>query len=214
MRSGLVVRMPRCIGRAALLVALGLASIGTAAAEKLTLVLDARTIVIPGPRGGPADRFPLDVCYNFGRSCGKPAADGYCRKKGFGASVSFRTANRAETWVQDDQRVCRGSFCVAIIEVGCAKLEGIKVEDPEIQGREFRGRPLRADNCRNWSQDCGMGGALAFCQSRNFPFVRDFKVADVNLGATYVIGSRRICEGAFCRALSYVECGTTLTRSN
>jgi hypothetical protein len=199
--------------RAAMLALLGIVSIETAAAEKVTLVLGP-TITIREPRAGPGDRYPLDNCYNWARRCGKDAADGYCRKKGFGASVSHKTGNRRETWVLDDQRVCRGPGCVAILEVGCAKLEGLRVEDPVISGREFRGRPLLVDNCRIWAKDCGRGGALAYCQSRNMPFVRSFRVHDKHMGATYVIGSRKICENQACRALSYVECGSTLTRSN
>jgi hypothetical protein len=163
----------------------------------------------------PANRYPLDVCYNYGRQCGKPAADGYCRKNGFGASTAHETGKRRETWVQDDQRVCRGAHCVAILKVTCAKIEGIRVEDPEISGREFRGRPLRADNCRIFAKDCGQGGALAFCRSRKFTVVRSFRVYDRYMGPTYILGARQICDNQTCRALSYVECGTsTLTRSN
>lgn len=198
----------------AIVVCVAIGSIGTAAAEKLTNVLDSRTITIREPRGGPADRYPLDVCYNYGRNCGEFAADGYCRKRGFGASVSHKTGHRRATWVQDDQRVCQGAHCVAILEVSCARIEGIRVEDPAISGREFRGKPLRADNCRLFAKDCGRGGALAFCQSRKFPFVRTFKVYDKFMGATYVIGSRQICDNQSCRALSYVECGSTLTPNN
>jgi hypothetical protein len=189
-------------------------AIEPAAAEKLTNVMDTRTVTFREPRGGPGDRYPLDFCYNYGRKCGEFSADGYCRKKGFGASVSHKSGPRRETWVQDDQRVCRGAHCVAITEVSCAKIESIKVEDPVIRGREFRGQPLRADNCRFFAKECGQGGALAFCRSRNFPFVRTFKVHATYMGPTYVLGSKEICDNQTCRALSYVECFSTLQRSN
>jgi hypothetical protein len=209
-----MLRWPAAFARAAILTMLAFASIQEAAAEKLSNLLSEHVVTIRHPSGGPANKYPLDVCSNYGRRCGDFAAHDYCRKKGFGRSVSHKTAPRPETWVQDDQRVCRGAHCVAIIEVRCAKIEGIKVEDPEISGREFRGQPLRADNCRLFAKDCGQGGALAFCRSRNFPFVRSFRVYNKFMGPTYVLGSRKICDNQTCRALSYVECGSTLTRSN
>jgi hypothetical protein len=209
--------MPRraaAFARAAMLAMLAFASIQEAAAEKLSNLLSGHAVTIRHPSGGPADKYPLDVCYNYGRNCGDLATHGYCRKKGLGRAVSHKTAPRRETWVQDDQRVCKGAHCVAIIEVSCQKIEGIRVEDPEISGREFRGRPLRADNCRLFAKDCGQGGALAFCRSRNFPFVRSFRVYDKYMGPTYVLGARQICENQTCRALSFVECFSTLQRSN
>jgi len=164
-------------------------------------------VVIPNPRGGPGNSYPLDWCYHAGQDCGRPAAYQYCRSRGFDGAGMFRTEHAEYTWIPGEARTCQGSYCTAFIEITCEKFERISVENPMVQG-------LRADNCRIWAQDCGEGGAKAYCESRGFGFVDKFEVYDKFVGPTYVIGSRRRCDGALCRALSYVECHKTLQPAN
>jgi hypothetical protein len=63
-----------------------------------------------------------DQCLHWGTSCGKPAADQYCRSTGHPAgATTFTTANMQSTWVMGDNRVCNGPACVGFTSVQCAK---------------------------------------------------------------------------------------------
>lgn len=162
----------------------------------------ADRVEIKVPRGGPDD-FPLDWCYHAGKQCGQFAARAYCRSKGFDGAESFRTGHHIDTWIEGDQRRCHGPHCNAFIEISCYRIVSMKVTDPLVSG-------LRADVCRTWATDCGAGGALAFCKQRGFAFMYEFKVYEQFMGPTFVIGSKRRCDGDQCRALRYVECGHVL----
>lgn len=61
------------------------------------------------------------------------------------------------------------------------------------------------DWCASWATDCGWGGAHLFCQQRGFPQATSWDIFFP--GRTYVIGSRRLCEGNFCHGFLFVECG-------
>jgi hypothetical protein len=164
-------------------------------------------VVIPSPRGGPAGSYALDWCYHAGRDCGKPAADVFCRTKGFDTAHSFKTQHSDYTWIVGEARACHGDYCTAFSEVACVTYESASIGDPMVEG-------LRADNCRIWAKDCGRGGAKAYCEHRGFNFVDKFEVYDTFVCPTYVIGSRRRCDGPLCRALKSVECHKTLTKAN
>lgn len=64
----------------------------------------------------------LDVCREWGANCGKPAADVFCRMKGFTESLfSWADAQPGytPTWVIGTDQECRGSFCTGFQEILC-----------------------------------------------------------------------------------------------
>jgi hypothetical protein len=70
----------------------------------------------------------LDFCFHWGRDCGKPAADAYCRHRmnGNGVATSFVKAEnigsrRNPTWVMGDNLECRERECDGFAEIGCGR---------------------------------------------------------------------------------------------
>jgi len=69
---------------------------------------------------------PLDHCLTFGKNCGKPAADAFCRSQGFSQSESFSEEMVATTRTPSgelcDQSFApnRAPFCGRFTSVDCA----------------------------------------------------------------------------------------------
>jgi hypothetical protein len=69
---------------------------------------------------------PLDHCVTFGKDCGKPAADAFCRSQGFSGSESFAEEMVATTRTPGgelcDQSFApnRAPFCGRFTQIDCA----------------------------------------------------------------------------------------------
>jgi len=67
----------------------------------------------------------LDWCLHWARDCGKPAANAYCRKRGFDAAVGFRKASnigdRHPTRLITSGAVCDGPGCDGFRFIRCQK---------------------------------------------------------------------------------------------
>jgi hypothetical protein len=74
-------------------------------------------VLIDGPT---VDGVPLDYCLTWATDCGQPAADAYCRGRGYGRAVSYRAASDAPpTKTLGDRQECREPFCDALAQVVC-----------------------------------------------------------------------------------------------
>lgn len=64
----------------------------------------------------------LDVCQQWGANCGKPAADAFCRSKGFAESfhaLPDQQPGNSSTRVIGTDQVCTGSFCTGFQQIIC-----------------------------------------------------------------------------------------------
>jgi len=72
--------------------------------------------------GPSVDGYALDICYSWGKHCGKPAADAFCRLVGFSRSSSHVTqADTPPTKVISTGKVCTDWYCDKISEITCVK---------------------------------------------------------------------------------------------
>lgn len=63
----------------------------------------------------------LDSCLRFGRACGKPAAERFCRGENFAYVVDFELGARgARTLVPHEKAVCDGPHCVGFKSIRCS----------------------------------------------------------------------------------------------
>lgn len=60
------------------------------------------------------------------------------------------------------------------------------------------------DHCRTWATNCGQAGANHYCRLRGFQRAQSF--SRFRPGSTYVIGSRRVCNGRGCVGFRQVVC--------
>jgi hypothetical protein len=92
-----------------------------------------------------------------------------------------------------------GTFVVDIPNSSAQGMSGGRVV---INNPRWNGRIV--DHCRTWATDCGWGGANQYCRMRGFRRATNFTT--YRPGSTYVIGSRRVCNGNFCVGFSRVIC--------
>jgi hypothetical protein len=80
----------------------------------------------------------LDNCETFGSSCGQPAADHYCRIRGYESASRFETERATPTRVINFGQQCKGPGCVAFRSVVCftsAQRPGHGLDWPHIIDR-------------------------------------------------------------------------------
>jgi hypothetical protein len=63
---------------------------------------------------------------------------------------------------------------------------------------------LAVDRCSPWAENCGQGGADAFCQQQGYD--RAYAWDLYRPGRTWVLGSERRCDGGECQGLRFVDC--------
>jgi hypothetical protein len=64
----------------------------------------------------------LDWCLTWGQNCGKPAADAYCERKGYGHATDFAIAeNIGLTRIISDRQVCNKPECDGFKAITCAQ---------------------------------------------------------------------------------------------
>ncbi|MGA3261271.1 MAG: hypothetical protein ABSE35_20485 [Bryobacteraceae bacterium] len=61
----------------------------------------------------------VDRCLNWGENCEQPAADNFCRQKGFSAAAAFEFANVRPTLVVGDNKVCNENMCQGFTTITC-----------------------------------------------------------------------------------------------
>jgi hypothetical protein len=61
----------------------------------------------------------LDACLAGENSCGKPAADAFCKTQGFAQALTFQREAGASTRRLDSGELCEGDGCTAFKQIKC-----------------------------------------------------------------------------------------------
>jgi hypothetical protein len=143
------------------------------------------------------DGYALDYCKSWGKDCGKPAADEYCRSKGYRGTVGFHVKqNSPPTKVISSGEICSAPGCDRIDRVSCEADAAFK--NPKVNNYAL-------DFCRQWGEACGKPAADAFCRSKGYRESVDFAVRHDN-PPTRLIGTGQICNQLFCDRIVLVTC--------
>lgn len=170
----------------------------------------------------------LDWCLNFGKDCGKPAADNFCRHKGWDKAVDFDGPEEVKcpdsrpecvaTWVLGSQQPCTpsGYPCNTFKFIKCGKdrkPHGPRYDHPTVL---YKGRRAPLDNCLTFGKDCGQPAAEYFCQRHGWaraagfggPVGQQCPADHPDCVATVVLKTREPCTpGQWpCSAFEYIEC--------
>jgi hypothetical protein len=142
----------------------------------------------------------IDWCLTWATDCGQPAADAFCRMKGFDKAASFnRLANVPPTITLRDARTCDAPGCDAIADVTCAKY-------PRTFDRPMYAENYRADWCVNFGQECGKPAADRFCKYKGYSSATAFAILE-DVPPTWVPGNGGGgCLQPGCDALADVTC--------
>ncbi len=149
---------------------------------------------INNPRVG---NHALDLCRVWGKECGKPAADAYCRKHGHYRAYRYGVAkDKPPTRIIDGGQVCNKPYCDRISWVEC--FSHSVYNNPKVRGYAL-------DYCREWAKNCGKPAAHAYCQSRGHKKAVSFK-AKKNKPPTRVIKGGQVCKAPHCDRIVQVTC--------
>lgn len=61
----------------------------------------------------------LDACLTDKSTCGKPAADAFCKTQGFAQALTFQRETGASTRRLDSGQICEGENCTAFKQIKC-----------------------------------------------------------------------------------------------
>jgi len=153
---------------------------------------------------------PVDGCLNYGRNCGQPAADNFCRAMGFERAIeeAFGYNSVSRTLVLGDNRICTiPNGCGHLVAVTCISDNGAPSQPPASPPAGFDGQPPqngffaeawyngeRVDGCLHYGRDCGQDAADRFCQMMGYIYAVDGGFSTVVADRSLVLGDNRICD--------------------
>jgi hypothetical protein len=148
----------------------------------------------------------LDICLNFGRDCGQPVADTFCKKWFHMGAKDFQPApkigrTKLISYVYDIQRneICTGSNCTGFKYITCyGQLDTSEMfANPVWNGNQL-------DYCMTWAKDCGQPVADAFCRYQGFSRSLYWsKSAYLAMQPTRLMGTEQICDPAKGNSCNY-----------
>jgi hypothetical protein len=66
----------------------------------------------------------LNACLSDHQSCGKPAADAFCRMQGYDTALLFQREASAVTRIIGTDQLCKGANCIAFRQIKCRTDKG------------------------------------------------------------------------------------------
>jgi hypothetical protein len=67
----------------------------------------------------PESKARIGTCLADGTSCGKQAADAFCKKEGYAESILFAREKAMSVRVLDSETKCEGDTCEAFVRIKC-----------------------------------------------------------------------------------------------
>ncbi len=67
----------------------------------------------------PEQNTRIGTCLADGTSCGKQAADAFCKKEGYAESILFAREPAATARILDSDAMCKGQACEAFKRIKC-----------------------------------------------------------------------------------------------
>lgn len=148
--------------------------------------------------------YALDWCAQFEKSCGKPAADMFCQKKGYPYSTSFVKRNSVNTLTMTigSNAICNPQFH------GCDSFSSITCQEPVRTFWMPKYNGYRVDWCLTFEQNCGAPAAQGFCHKMGYPYLVNFQKQNSVNSLTMTVGSNAICNPQFhgCDSFSMIRC--------
>lgn len=148
--------------------------------------------------------YPLDWCREWASNCGKPAADAFCKSKGFPEANTYSVKyNSPVTRVINGSQLCDLPNCGRITAVVC-KQESVVFPYPIRYGANN----TVLDWCSPWAQNCGLPTADKFCKDKGFTkAVSHGGMRNLNAGEkSRIFGEGQICDDTGCGTFRKITC--------
>ena len=148
----------------------------------------------------------LDWCMSWGKDCGQPVADNFCKRRRLTGARAFEPdaniGRASPTRLMGSNQVCNQALCTGFQHIVC---HGPIPSERVFANPAWNGH--RLDVCLNWAKDCGKPPADKFCQSNGYASAFHFVVDATPTGvSTRLIGSNQICSEKFCTGFQMIVC--------
>jgi hypothetical protein len=149
----------------------------------------------------------LDWCLTWATDCGKPAADAYCKNKGYETAQKF---NKWEdigepTYVFGSGQICNQEECDSFTSISCFRADAPEEEGEAVTYNKPKIGSWRVDWCLTWATDCGQPAADFYCKKQGHTSATAFKIAN-NLGKTKIYKTGETCQQPECDGFRYITC--------
>jgi hypothetical protein len=147
---------------------------------------------------------PLDWCLYWGKDCGQPAADYYCKEKGFQKAVDYKKEKSiGKTKILKTGDICEDSYCDGFRYIVCDQ-KSRRFDNPMVEhGKMDPGLPL--DWCLYWGKDCGQPAADYYCKKKGFQKAVDYK-KEKSIGKTKFLKTGDVCNNSSCDGFEFIVC--------
>jgi hypothetical protein len=154
----------------------------------------------------------LDWCLYWGDECGKPAADYFCKTKGYEHARDYPISSGISemTYVAGDDKEC-GPGCDSFAAIRCVKTVAaapgaFNTADtlktfmaPTVNGK-------RVDQCVKAKGPCGKMAASYFCKTQGYATAIDYGFVKLPNKATIHQLSKAVCTSGNCWGMKRVIC--------
>lgn len=109
----------------------------SARSEPMTVALvsadgSRATYTDPMIRAANGEFVLLDWCREWGTNCGKPAAEAYCKNKGYAFAGKFEASeSNGRTGIITSGAICAGELCTGFRKVSCSKSDVLEAEQSQ-----------------------------------------------------------------------------------
>jgi predicted SPOUT superfamily RNA methylase MTH1 len=149
--------------------------------------------------------YSLDWCLTFENSCGKPAADAFCKAKGHLDALNFSKKDNpgVATMTIGNNAICDPQHhrCDSFNFINCRENMPKRFDQPKYRG-------YRLDWCLMFENNCGKPAADAFCKANGFTMAKSFEIDQNVQGRTMIISNNAICDPAHhsCDSFKFISC--------
>jgi len=142
----------------------------------------------------------LDWCKTWGVDCGKPAADYFCKYKGYEESILFEEEHDiGYTRILKTGQICNDKFCDSFKFITCKKQNYKRFLQPKY-------KKIALDWCYIWGHECGSKPANEYCKIKGYTKgVLRFEIEN-DIGYTIIMRTGQICSSKFCDSFKYIDC--------
>jgi hypothetical protein len=144
----------------------------------------------------------LDWCLHWGKSCGQPAADHFCKRRRFTSAIEFdREWPVGPTRTIGSEQTCSLGTCSGFRYITC---HGDIPDDQIFVNPSWNGK--RLDTCLTYHDKCGQPVADEFCRRNGFKS-SFFFVPDpwFESNPTHLLGNDQSCT-FYCKGFQMIIC--------
>ena len=160
--------------------------------------------------------YRVDWCYKWAKQCGEPAANRYCKTKGYDEATDFEKAedigDEFPTKVLGTGQICDDESCDGFKFITCDRSDEEDTSDEPIYSDKEFNKPnlagFRIHFCFVPGGGCGQKAADTYCTNVGYQKALSYRQSTLLFGlkAPRYLGTGQICNGLDCVGFKSIIC--------